>query len=770
MAVASTYHSKLKSMNDVKFGIDDLGLYSALYQAVMREPFWQAPRVYIDSNQPNHVEFEAIVKRHGGLLSSSNEANLVIVPDTKQSISGHPVRVLEKSTSSSKIFVHTFYRPDSYDTWIAENNVVNWNHTLSPPLNPNASCVVQSRYLLDLSTHGEWPVAADYDPKLTSQVLTDLPYLAFRGKKREYVDSPNGEHSSKKFKSGEDGDERIITTAPAANPKFKVDPTFPDERVMSMSDAFGVLVQPSLTSGASSSAANTLTEAGPTVPFDPISRPQGPLPSLALPNHLSWFDMGSIHDIERTALPEFFAERAARSSNKSPEIYREYRDFMIHAYQQNPAHYLNFTSCRRSLAGDSCAVMRVFDFLEHVGLINYAVNPDVHGIFPAPAPMPPPSDTVRQLLQIDNPATRIGQPVSHDQANLALRDFIAAATSKPTSLGNSVPNTKCVNCTNTASYLHFVHKSQPKVKLCPDCFARGETSNLAVSDFDRVDLRPLQIAMNDRNAWTEEETLALLDGIEQFGEDWVQIAQFVGTRDKEACILHFLRLPIEDPYFQGSTIMERSYKDLQATGATAAPFSSAPNPIMSLVSFLTQAVSPQVAAAASQAAIKAFMGERSDSQAGADTNGMELDRDSEDLTSKDITAVANAALAAATLKATLLAEKEEREMRMLVYQIVDAQLKKLELKLQYFDEMERFLDAEHTKLESARLRIFEEKFKLEEDKRKTAHLLLEAQAAADRAAASRAHPHAAPAQATRFPHQSQSGETNPYFMDAGGGY
>lgn len=40
----------------------------------------------------------------------------------------------------------------------------------------------------------------------------------------------------------------------------------------------------------------------------------------------------------------------------------------------NPTEYLTSTACRRNLAGDVCAVMRVHAFLEQWGLINYQVG------------------------------------------------------------------------------------------------------------------------------------------------------------------------------------------------------------------------------------------------------------------------------------------------------------------------------------------------------------------------------------------------------------
>jgi hypothetical protein len=74
---------------------------------------------------------------------------------------------------------------------------------------------------------------------------------------------------------------------------------------------------------------------------------------------------------ERKALPEFFNER---NRSKTPAVYRDYRDFMINTYRLNPDEYLTVTACRRNLAGDVCAIMRVHTFLEQWGLINYQVT------------------------------------------------------------------------------------------------------------------------------------------------------------------------------------------------------------------------------------------------------------------------------------------------------------------------------------------------------------------------------------------------------------
>ena len=92
---------------------------------------------------------------------------------------------------------------------------------------------------------------------------------------------------------------------------------------------------------------------------------------VIIPSYAAWFDMSKIHPVERRALPEFFN---SRHRSKTPAIYKDYRDFMINAYRLRPSEYLTVTACRRNLAGDVCAIMRVHAFLEQWGLINYQVR------------------------------------------------------------------------------------------------------------------------------------------------------------------------------------------------------------------------------------------------------------------------------------------------------------------------------------------------------------------------------------------------------------
>lgn len=74
--------------------------------------------------------------------------------------------------------------------------------------------------------------------------------------------------------------------------------------------------------------------------------------------------------MEKFSLREFFD---ASSVTRSPRIYKEYRDFIISRYREDPSRKLTFTEVRKSLVGDISVLLKVFTFLEKWGLINFNV-------------------------------------------------------------------------------------------------------------------------------------------------------------------------------------------------------------------------------------------------------------------------------------------------------------------------------------------------------------------------------------------------------------
>nr|NVI75810.1 moira [Cucujiformia] len=278
--------------------------------------------------------------------------------------------------------------------------------------------------------------------------------------------------------------------------------------------------------------------------------------------YAAWFDYNSIHEVEKRALPEFFN---GRNKSKTPEIYLAYRNFMVDTYRLNPTEYITSTACRRNLAGDVCAIMRVHAFLEQWGLINYQVDTDSR-----PTPMGPPptshfhilSDTPSGLQPVNPPKTP--QP----SAAKTLLDLDRSVDIKKPENGEAI--------------------SSFGLKL--DQYAKKPAA-----------LRNKSAASLIRD-WTEQETLLLLEGLEMYKDDWNKVCEHVGSRTQDECILHFLRLPIEDPYLEdpeaGGALGPLAYQPV--------PFSKAGNPIMSTVAFLASIVDPRVAAAAAKSAMNEF--------------------------------------------------------------------------------------------------------------------------------------------------------------------
>merc|ERR1719195_2210553 len=103
--------------------------------------------------------------------------------------------------------------------------------------------------------------------------------------------------------------------------------------------------------------------------------------------------------------------------------------------------------------------------------------------------------------------------------------------------------------------------------------------------------------------WTHQETPLLLEALEMYKDDWNKVCEHVGSRTQDECILHFLRLPIEDPYLEDP---ENGGGALGPLAFQPIPFSSSGNPIMSTVAFLASVVDPRGASSAAKAAMEEF--------------------------------------------------------------------------------------------------------------------------------------------------------------------
>ena len=308
-------------------------------------------------------------------------------------------------------------------------------------------------------------------------------------------------------------------------------------------------------------------------------------------------------------------------------------------------------------------------------------------------------------------------------ANLQLRKNVyqtSALSDKARAAAASKNQVHCGSCSAECTVVRYHCVKAKDLDVCPSCYLEGRfSSTLNSGDFVKINSTLLQ--RTEEEEWSEEETLLLLEAIEMFDEDWSKIAEHVGTRSREQCVLKFLQLPIEDEF------LESNPADLGPLQYRNVPFSQADNPVMSVVAFLASIVNPSVASVAAKAAIQELNAtststaaatvaasptknpkeSRSRSSSPKRTHPMENGGDvSAKPKSHAVEQAASTALAAAAVKAKVLADFEEREIQLLVNGAIEAQMRKIELKMSQFEELEVVLEKERQELERQRQQMF----------------------------------------------------------------
>ncbi|KAH8828887.1 Smarcc1 protein [Flagelloscypha sp. PMI_526] len=423
---------------------------------------------------------------------------------------------------------------------------------------------------------------------------------------------------------------------------------------------------------------------------------------IIIPSYSAWFDMGTIHPVERRALPEFFN---SRNRSKTPSIYKDYRDFMINSYRLRPTEYLTVTACRRNLAGDVCAIMRVHAFLEQWGLINYQIDPDQR-----PAALAPPFTGHFRLAALhpgvrpQNPATAAlngAKPSTSTPASLEVRQNIyqtTARSAKSVTSGeaaalengasgssNGVTHHSCDTCGADCTTVRYHSLKANKMDVCSSCYLDGRFPSTIKGEDD----------------WSDAETLLLLEAVEMYDDDWSKIEEHVKSRSAQACIRKFLELPIEDPYVS----TEASMGPLRFGKI---PFDQADNPVMSVVAF------PRWCCAAKTAMQTLGEDEKETTEARADQMDEDPSENGVDpmkrgIPQSKVQRAAHLALSASGKAAASLASAEDAQIKATLNQLIKLTLTKLELKMSQFEELEDILEEERRALEETRLGLAKER-------------------------------------------------------------
>ncbi|NXU94402.1 SMRC2 protein, partial [Xiphorhynchus elegans] len=546
-----------------------------------------------------------IVKRHQGTVTEDkSNASHIVCPVPGNLEEEEWVRPVMKR--DKQVLLHWGYYPDSYDTWIPASEIEASVEDAPTPEKPRK---VHAKWILDTDTFNEWMNEEDYEvtdekspvtrrKKISAKTLTDEVNSPdsdrrdkkggnYKKRKRSPSPSPTPEAKKKNAKKGpstpynkskrghrEEEQEDLTKDMDEPSPVPNVEEVTLPKTVNTKKDSESAPVKGGTMTDLGESEAPRQSPGTPGLADEEENGTgskgeQAKNPDLhednvteqthhiIIPSYAAWFDYNSVHAIERRALPEFFN---GKNKSKTPEIYLAYRNFMIDTYRLNPQEYLTSTACRRNLAGDVCAIMRVHAFLEQWGLINYQVDAESR-----PTPMGPP-------------------PTSH---------FHVLADT-PSGLVPLQPKTPQQPTSASQQMLNFPDKGKEKP-------ADMQNFGLRTDMYTKKNVpSKSKAAASATREWTEQETLLLLEALEMYKDDWNKVSEHVGSRTQDECILHFLRLPIEDPY------LEDSEASLGPLAYQPIPFSQSGNPVMSTVAFLASVVDPRVASAAAKSALEEF--------------------------------------------------------------------------------------------------------------------------------------------------------------------
>ncbi|CAN6679332.1 unnamed protein product [Malus baccata var. baccata] len=500
-----------------------------------------------------------------------------------------------------------------------------------------------------------------------------------------------------------------------------------------------------------------------------------------VPMHADWFLPATVHRLERQVVPHFFS---GKSLDHTPELYMHCRNEIVAKYMENPAKRLAFSDFSQ-LSGRLSTedLTRIIRFLDHWGIINYCAEAPSHELWNGSSYLreevvngeiqvqSADLKSIDSLIKFDKPRCRL--KAAEVYSSLPCHDDDDVSDLDNT-IRNRLSENHCNYCSCSLPNVYYQSQKEVDVLLCSNCFHEGRyVVGHSSIDFIRMDSTK-DYGDLDGESWTDQETLLLLEAMEIHNENWNEIAEYVGSKSKAQCILHFLRLPVEDGLlenievpgmslssnssdrdghggFHSSSNGDAAGSCLQnADSDSRFPFANSGNPVMAMVSFLASSVGPRVAASCAHAALTVFSEDNGVSASASIMEGSGHRTNSENIQGREggahgnsanslqqkeknsaahgswgqneagvipipaekVKAAAKAGLAAAALKAKLFADHEEREIQRLSANIINHQLKRLELKLKQFAEVETFLMKECEQMEKTRQRMVSERARI----------------------------------------------------------
>ncbi|XP_025921186.1 SWI/SNF complex subunit SMARCC2-like, partial [Apteryx rowi] len=504
-----------------------------------------------------------IVKRHQGTVTEDkNNASHVVCPVPSNLEEEEWVRPVMKR--DKQVLLHWGYYPDSYDTWIPASEIEASVEDAPTPEKPRK---VHAKWILDTDTFNEWMNEEDYE-------VTDEKSPVSRRKKisaKTLTDEVNSPDSDRRDKKGGNYKKRKRSPSPSPTPEAK----------------------------------KKNAKKGPSTPYNKSKRGHREEEQEDLTKDMD--EPSPVPNVEEVTLPKTVntkkdSESAPVKGGTMTDLDEQEDESMETAGKDEEE---NSTGSKGEQAKNpDLHEDNVTEQTHHIIIPSYAAWFDYNSVHAIER---------RALPEFFNGKNKSKTPEMRDGAG-ALQGFVrpqgfvrraarsvrraergpcppAAAAPPRSQLCLSLPRQQT---SASQQMLNFPDKSKEKP-------ADMQNFGLRTDMYTKKNVpSKSKAAASATREWTEQETLLLLEALEMYKDDWNKVSEHVGSRTQDECILHFLRLPIEDPY------LEDSEASLGPLAYQPIPFSQSGNPVMSTVAFLASVVDPRVASAAAKSALEEF--------------------------------------------------------------------------------------------------------------------------------------------------------------------
>ena len=518
----------------------------------------------------------------------------------------------------------------------------------------------------------------------------------------------------------------------------------------------------------------------------------------------SWFNMDNIHEIEMKSLPEFFV---GKYPTKTPKVYKDYRNFIINLYRENPSMYLSSKTCNKHLAGDTAAIMRIHGFLEHWGLINFKLNPKFKPNFiPKAFNFKSPIIIDSNLFMFDNTQKNenINNNYNNPESPITLKNkkkcvstlypinkisneifnkFLDNLSNLETQIKSEDNNTnsefyknfqninflsqnyrpKCDICGNFCMVNWYISKENNPLKnnqesenesendmgvsisideksikkefflICEECFTNKEIplpKNLKRENFEISSVynlfskdkfnNKIQEKINEQK-WTSDENRKLIESMKK-NNNWDDVIKSFGknnNKTKTDCILHLLQNPIpiielkedsdkeekNNENEENKENIELNAEEINMKEKEIEPNNN--NDMKIEEEKKEQEKNDKMENKMLEIFMRLFkryLNEKNQNEKISDENG--------NISNKSFKEVIYKTFAKSLNKCKELKNEEKNEMKNIVDILVYLEMRKIELKMNYFRQFERLLEYKKTQLKTIETQIIQERIKL----------------------------------------------------------